>query len=65
MIVEDDTMELFADPITVNCRKVLAGLQLLGADYELTKVDYFAGEQAGRGLPEDQSECSPAGPQGW
>ena len=40
-------MELFADPITVNCRKVLAGLHLLGAEYALTKVDYFAGEQKG------------------
>ena len=38
-------MELFADPITVNCRKVLAGLKLIGADYTLTKVDYFKGEQ--------------------
>lgn len=38
-------MEILADPITVNCRKVLAGLQLIGADYSLTKVDYFKGEQ--------------------
>ena len=38
-------MELFADPITVNCRKVLAGLELIGADYGLTRVDYFKGEQ--------------------
>jgi glutathione S-transferase len=38
-------MELFADPITVNCRKVIAGLKLLGSDYTLTKVDYFTGEQ--------------------
>ena len=38
-------MELFADPITVNCRKVLAGLQMMDADYTLTKVDYFKGEQ--------------------
>ena len=38
-------MELFADPITVNCRKVVAGLKLLGSDYTLTKVDYFTGEQ--------------------
>ena len=37
-------MELFADPITVNCRKVVAGLKLLGSDYTLTKVDYFKGE---------------------
>lgn len=40
-------MEVFADPITVNCRKVLAGLYLLGADFTLNKVDYFAGEQKG------------------
>ena len=39
-------MEILADPITVNCRKVLAGLKLIGADYTLTKVDYFKGEQA-------------------
>ena len=38
-------MELFADPITVNCRKVLAGMKMIGADYTLTKVDYFQGEQ--------------------
>jgi glutathione S-transferase len=38
-------VELFADPITVNCRKVVAGLGLLGVDYKLTKVDYFTGEQ--------------------
>jgi glutathione S-transferase len=38
-------MEILADPITVNCRKVLAGLKLMGVDYTLTKVDYFQGEQ--------------------
>lgn len=38
-------MEVYADPITVNCRKVLAGLQLMGIDYSLSKVDYFQGEQ--------------------
>jgi len=38
-------MEIIADPITVNCRKVLAGLKLIGADYPLTKVDCFKGEQ--------------------
>ncbi len=37
-------MELYADPITVNCRKALAGLKLMGADYSLSKVDYFTGE---------------------
>ncbi len=38
-------MKVYADPITVNCRKVLAGLDLLGAPYELVHVDYFKGEQ--------------------
>lgn len=38
-------MKVYADPITVNCRKVLAGLDLLGAPYELVHVDYFKGQQ--------------------
>ena len=37
-------MDLYADPITVNCRKAIAGLKLIGADYTLKKVDYFTGE---------------------
>lgn len=38
-------MKLYADPITVNCRKVVAGLDFLDAPYELNHVDYFKGEQ--------------------
>lgn len=38
-------MKIYADPITVNCRKVFAGLQLMGAPYEHVHVDYFKGEQ--------------------
>ena len=38
-------MKIHADPITVNCRKVLAGLDLMGAEFELVHVDYFKGEQ--------------------
>jgi len=38
-------MKLYADPITVNCRKVLAGFDLLGVPFEMVKVDYFQGEQ--------------------
>jgi glutathione S-transferase len=38
-------MKIYADPITVNCRKVLAGLQLMNAPHELVHVDYFKGEQ--------------------
>lgn len=38
-------MQIYADPITVNCRKVLAGLDLMEVPYELAHVDYFKGEQ--------------------
>lgn len=37
-------LKIYADPITVNCRKVLAGMKLIGAPYELVHVDYFKGE---------------------
>ncbi|MDP9097200.1 MAG: glutathione S-transferase family protein [Pseudomonadota bacterium] len=40
-------MKLHADPITINCRKVLAGLDLIGAEFELAHVDYFKGEHRG------------------
>jgi glutathione S-transferase len=39
------TIQLHADPITVNCRKVLAGFELIGVPYERVHVDYFKGEQ--------------------
>lgn len=38
-------MKLYADPITVNCRKVYAGMILLGAEFENHHVDYFTGGQ--------------------
>ncbi|MEI7969749.1 MAG: glutathione S-transferase family protein [Betaproteobacteria bacterium] len=34
-------MKLYLDPITVNCRKIVAGFKLLGTSYEPVKVDYF------------------------
>lgn len=37
-------LEVYLDPCTVNCRKVLAGLDLLGADFKENFVSYFAGE---------------------
>lgn len=37
-------LKIYADPITVNCRKVIAGMKLIGAPYELVHVDYFKGE---------------------
>ena len=42
-------MKIYADPITINCRKVLAGLDLLGVPFELQHVDYFAAEQKSPG----------------
>jgi glutathione S-transferase len=38
-------MKIYADPITVNCRKVLAGLDFLNAPFERVLVDYFKAEQ--------------------
>ncbi len=38
------SIKIYADPITINCRKVLAGFDLIGAEYELVRVDYFKGE---------------------
>jgi glutathione S-transferase len=38
-------MKLYADPITVNCRKVVAGFDLIGAEYQLVHIDYFTGQQ--------------------
>ena len=37
-------MKLYYDPITVNCRKVLAGLDMIGASFEPHVLGYFAGE---------------------
>src|SRR2546423_14340078 len=36
-------LQVYLDPCTVNSRKVLAGLDLLGTQYELNHVDYFTG----------------------
>ena len=36
-------LKVYADPCTVNCRKTLAGLDLLGTPFELVHVDYFGG----------------------
>ncbi len=40
-------MKLYYDPITVNCRKVVAGLDLAGATYESEILDYFGGDHKG------------------
>ena len=36
-------LKVYADPITVNSRKVLAGLDLIAAPFELVQIDYLAG----------------------
>ena len=36
-------LQVYLDPCTVNSRKVLAGLELVGLPYELRHVDYFTG----------------------
>jgi len=36
-------LQVYLDPCTVNSRKVLAGLDLIGLPYELKHVDYFSG----------------------
>jgi glutathione S-transferase len=36
-------LQVYLDPCTVNSRKVLAGLDLLGTPFELKHVDYLAG----------------------
>ena len=38
-------LKLYADPITVNCRKAIAGLDLIGIPYERIHIDYFTGQQ--------------------
>lgn len=37
-------MKLYFDPITVNCRKVIAGLDLIGASYGEHRLNYFGGD---------------------
>ena len=37
-------MKLYYDPITVNCRKIGAGLDRIGAEYEEERLDYVAGD---------------------
>jgi glutathione S-transferase len=36
-------LQVYLDPCTVNSRKVLAGLDLVGLPFELKHVDYFSG----------------------
>ena len=36
-------LEVHLDPATINSRKVLAGLELLGVPYKVNHVNYFAG----------------------
>lgn len=40
-------LQVYLDPCTVNSRKVLAGLEHMGTDYNLNHVNYFTGEHKG------------------
>jgi glutathione S-transferase len=40
-------LEVYLDPCTTNCRKVLAGLDLLGTPFHLNYINYIAGEHKG------------------
>mgnify|MGYP001078124251 CR=1 FL=1 len=37
-------MKIYADPISINCRKVIAGLKLMDVEFQVEHVDYFKGE---------------------
>ncbi|GJM05265.1 MAG: thiol:disulfide oxidoreductase [marine bacterium B5-7] len=37
-------MKIYADPISVNSRKVITGLKLMDIDYTLERIDYFQGQ---------------------
>lgn len=43
-------LHLYLDPCTVNSRKVLAGLKLLGTEYDFHHIDYFTGEHKSDGF---------------
>lgn len=54
-------MKLYFDPVTVNCRKIVAGFNLLGMPYEPVKVDYFTGgHKAPEYLAINPNGCLPA-----
>lgn len=40
-------LQVYLDPCTVNSRKVLAGLDLIGTKYKLNHINYFTGEHKG------------------
>tara|TARA_R110002060_G_scaffold61994_12_gene71416 strand:+ start:196 stop:345 length:150 start_codon:yes stop_codon:yes gene_type:complete len=37
-------LEVYLDPCTVNSRKVLAGLDLMGVEYKMVHINFFTGE---------------------
>lgn len=41
-LISNTMLEVYLDPCTVNSRKVLAGLDLLGTHYHFNHIDYFA-----------------------
>ena len=55
------SIKIYADPITVNCRKVIAGFDLIGAPYELVHRRLLQGRPQSRTLPVTQPERFGAG----
>ncbi|KIV78638.1 hypothetical protein PV11_06271 [Exophiala sideris] len=51
-------LEVYCDPCTVNSRKVLAGLDLLGTEYQFHHIDYFTGQHK---TPDYLKEINPHG----
>lgn len=40
-------LQVYLDPCTINCRKVLAALDLMGTKYDFHHIDFFKGEHKG------------------
>ncbi|HJQ58269.1 MAG TPA: glutathione S-transferase family protein [Vineibacter sp.] len=58
-------LKVYLDPCTVNCRKVLAGLDLMGAPFEVVHVDYFTqGQKAPAFLAINPNGALPAATDG-
>lgn len=39
------SLDIYVDPCTINCRKVLAGLDLIGTEFNEKYINYFKAEQ--------------------
>lgn len=51
-------LEVYCDPCTVNSRKVMAGLDLLGTKFNFNHVDYFKGEHKNEDYKKNLNPCA-------